>query len=188
MEALRAEVSGTLQPGDELVAVGAIALACTEQLMREQDPFLRTHFSPSFLREAGALREKFGTTDPVKESALWKAANANGANACVEIGEDGFLAALWKIAEVSQVGLHADLRKIPIRQETIEICECFDVNPYEAPSGSAFLAGFTHAHAFLEECEREGIPACLIGTTNAGNDRLLYSGDTCRYLDRPRKK
>ena len=37
----------------------------------------------------------------------------------------GFLSALWKMAEASEVGLEADFRKVPIRQETIEVCEIF---------------------------------------------------------------
>ena len=35
----------------------------------------------------------------------------------------------------SGVGLEIDLKKIPIRQETIEICEFFDLNPYKLLSG-----------------------------------------------------
>ena len=46
------------------------------------------------------------------------------------MGEGGFLSALWKMAEASQVGLEMDFSKVPIRQETIEICEIFDINPY----------------------------------------------------------
>jgi hydrogenase expression/formation protein HypE len=35
------------------------------------------------------------------------------------------------MAEASGVGLEIDLKKIPVRQETIEICEFFGINPYE---------------------------------------------------------
>ena len=54
-----------------------------------------------------------------------------GASALCAMGEGGILRALWKMAEASRVGLRADLRKIPVRQETIEICERFDLNPYK---------------------------------------------------------
>lgn len=199
MEALRAEVSGMLHSGEELVVAGAIALAVTEQLLEEKKDKLEAHFSPSFLRDARCLKEKFGAGDLrenrkeaeegcCKDGEIWKAAEKAGASCLIEVGEDGFLAALWKMAEASEVGLHVDLRKVPIRQETIEMCECFDVNPYEAPSGNCILAGFPNAYAFIEECEKRGIPAVLIGTVNSEKARLLYSGETCRYLDRPKKK
>ena len=42
------------------------------------------------------------------------------------------------MAEASQVGLEMDFTKVPIRQETIEICEIFDVNPYKLQSGNYF--------------------------------------------------
>ena len=34
-------------------------------------------------------------------------------------------------------------------------------------------------------CRQKGIPAAVIGKTVKGNDRLLYSGENCRYLERP---
>ena len=39
--------------------------------------------------------------------------------------------------------------------------------------------------AFVQELRREGIMAAVIGQTNSGNDRLLYSGGNARYLERP---
>ena len=37
------------------------------------------------------------------------------------MGEGGFLSGLWKVAEVSGTGLVADFRKVPVRQETVEL-------------------------------------------------------------------
>ncbi len=55
------------------------------------------------------------------------------------MGEGGFLSALWKMAEASEVGLEADFRKVPIRQETIEVCEIFALNPYKLQADGAVL-------------------------------------------------
>ena len=116
---------------------------------------------------------------------VWKMAEASGASARYLMGEGGFLSALWKMAEASGVGLSADLRSVPIRQETIEICEIFDVNPYKLLSGGSILLGIQGGDAFVQELRREGIMAAVIGQTNSGNDRLLYSGGNARYLERP---
>ena len=79
-------------------------------------------------------------------------AEESGASARYLMGEGGFLAALWKIAEASGVGLSADLRSVPIRQETIEICEVFDVNPYKLLSGGSILLGIRGGDALCSSC------------------------------------
>ena len=60
-------------------------------------------------------------------SSIWQMAVQAGASALYAMGEGGFLSALWKVAEDSQVGLTVDFRKVPVRQETIEVCEIFDL-------------------------------------------------------------
>ena len=46
----------------------------------------------------------------------------------VKITAGGVCAALWILGEKLCTGLCADLRSVPVRQETIEICEYFDIN------------------------------------------------------------
>ena len=65
MEALQAEISGLLTPGNELVVAGAIALYGTAQIAREKHEILREHFSEGFLREAENLRTLYGTADEI---------------------------------------------------------------------------------------------------------------------------
>jgi hydrogenase maturation factor len=182
LEVLKAQIHGQLQKGDTLVAAGVAGLAVTGELLAREAEYFEKRFSPSFLRDAEALKERYG----ISEERFRELVNGESLHGWAEAGEDGVLAALWKLAEASGVGLHADLRRIPIRQETIEICECFDKNPYQAPSGGMILAGFSDAAPFLEVCQSAGIPAAVIGRTNGENARLLYSGESVRYLDRPR--
>ena len=219
MEALQAEICGLLVPGNELVVAGAVALEGTVQIANAKHDILREHFSESFLRNAGELREAYGTVKEkddscgltgnkeedcgerlaaggeradliagrVENCAAWKAAQAAGATALYAMGEGGFLSALWKMAEASQVGLEMDFAKVPIRQETIEICEIFDINPYKLNAGGAILIGIPAGEALVQELHRMGIMAAVIGQTNAGNDRMLYYNGNGRYLERPAK-
>ena len=89
MEALQAEISGLLTPGNELVVAGAIALYGTAQIAREKHEILREHFSEGFLREAENLRTLYGTADEINVKEA-------GATAFYAMGEGGFLSALWK--------------------------------------------------------------------------------------------
>ena len=185
MEALQAEICGQLSPGNELVVAGAVALKGTALIAKEKHEILREHFSQGFLYDSENMQESYGVGENPEESAAWETAKKAGATALYAMGEGGFLSALWKMAEASGVGLSADLRSVPIRQETIEICEILDVNPYKLLSGGSILMGIHGGDAFVQQLRREGIMAAVIGQTDSGNNRLLYSGGNARYLERP---
>lgn len=198
MEKLRAEVTGLLRPGDELVVAGAVALRGTVRLAHHEYAELRNYFSEGFLYSCLNLERDYGIKFAeeegnqtilmeYQENDIWKMAENMGARACYIMGEGGVLSALWKMSEASQTGLTVDLRKIPIRQETVEVCEYFDLNPYYLMSQGALLIGIPSGEGLVQEYCRMGLPAAVIGQTNNGNDRLLYSGDHARYLDRPAK-
>ena len=77
-----------------------------------------------------------------------------------------FFGALWEMGAASGVGIVADLDKIPIRQETIELCEVFDINPYLLISSGCMLIG----------CENGNfVSRAIAGRRNTG------SGDRTRY-------
>lgn len=102
----------------------------------------------------------------------------------VRIMAGGVPAALWLLAEKLQTGLCADLRAVPIRQETVEICEVLDVDPYELRADGAWLIAVRDAQETLLLCRLAGIPAAKIGSTAAGADRTLACGEIIRYLER----
>ena len=203
MEALRAEITGSLRIGDELVVAGDIALAGTALLACREREYLRQFFSEGFLwdaerglelhsvykkRNVGSLEcaeALMRTREDVEGTAVWKYAAGHGASALYGLGRGGVLAGLWKMAEAAQVGLEIDLRAIPVRQETIEICERFDLDPYKLLSDGAILIGTSDAVEILHFCREQEIPAAVIGRAVKGNDRLLSSGGLTRFLDRP---
>lgn len=199
MEALQAEITGRLHAGHDLVVVGDAALLGTALLARQEYGYLRNYFSEGFLQDAvrslqnyraataGEAETDISPTYEVEKGAAWNMAVQADASALYAMQEGGVLSALWKMAEASQVGLRADLRKIPIRQETIEICERFDLNPYKLLSQGALLVGIRGGEALVQAYHQMGIPAAVIGQTNEENDRLLYSGENIRYLERPAK-
>ena len=184
LEALRAEIDGRLNPGDELIVAGPVAAEGTAWITENNRNRLREVFAERFLEDARRLPEVYGTGMKEENNKVWEMAAKAGASARYLMGEGGFLAALWKMAEASGVGLEVDLRSVPIRQETIEICEIFDVNPYKLLSGGSILLGIRGGDAFVQQLRREGIMAAVIGQTDSGNDRLLYSGGNARYLER----
>ncbi|MBP5733586.1 MAG: hydrogenase maturation factor, partial [Lachnospiraceae bacterium] len=79
-----------------------------------------------------------------------------------------------------------DLKKIPVRQETIEVCEVCGVNPYEMRSGGSLLVTAEDGEKVANALEAEGIPAVVIGKLTEGSDRIILNEEEVRYLDRPK--
>lgn len=183
LEDLREEIDGLLKKNSELVIAGAVGLEATELLAKREYEYLRGYFSEGFLWEASRCVQEYGvSTEDISWNVSFLTENTDS---FYRLGEGGVLAGIWKMAEASQVGLRIDLRKIPIRQETIEICERFDLNPYKIVSGGSLLLGCQDGAELVQAFHKEGVPAEVIGRVHEGNDRLLYSGEITRYLDRP---
>lgn len=79
-----------------------------------------------------------------------------------------------------------DLKKIPVRQETIEVCEFFGINPYQLISSGCMLMAAEDGNLLVRELEKAGIPATIIGKATAGNDRVLLNEEERRFLEPPK--
>jgi hydrogenase expression/formation protein HypE len=110
-----------------------------------------------------------------------------GVSAMHDVAEGGIFGALWDMAEAAKVGLDIDFRKIPVRQEIIEICEIFDVNPYELDSTGSLLVTADNGSDIIKRLRESGICAEIIGRTTEGNNRVIRSRDEIRYLDTPKQ-
>ena len=98
----------------------------------------------------------------------------------------GIFGALWEMASASGVGLEIDLKRIPVRQETIEVCEVFDINPYMLISSGAMLIGTPHGSCLIEKLKRAGIHGAVVGCATAGKDRVVLNGEERRFLEPPK--
>ena len=110
----------------------------------------------------------------------------SGVSAMHDVTEGGIFGALWEMAEASGVGLEIDLKKIPVRQETIEVCEFFGVNPYLLISSGSMLMAAEDGNHLVRELEKAGIKATIIGKATTGNDRVLLNEDERRFLEPPK--
>ncbi len=102
-----------------------------------------------------------------------------------DISQGGILSALWDLGIKTGMGMDVDMRSIPIKQETVEICEFFDINPYELLSGGTMLIVTDDEEKTMEALDKRGVESKVIGHLTSGNDRLLKFGETTGYLNRP---
>lgn len=95
------------------------------------------------------------------------------------------MAALWEMAESSDLGVEVELKKMTIRQETVEICEYFQLNPYQLTSVGSVLIVTDDGEKLVEAFRGEGKQAVVLGRTTADTARIILGGEEKRYLDRP---
>jgi len=172
--------TGGAKPGMDILVTKWIGIEGTSIIAKEKEKDLLTRFSAPFIENAKKL--------DVYLSVLSEAAVAvrSGVSAMHDVTEGGIFGALWEMAEASGVGLEIDLKKIPVRQETIEICEFFGINPYELISSGSMLMAAADGNLLVNELKKAGIPATIIGKATAGNDRVLLNEDERRFLEPPK--
>lgn len=166
--------------GMDIVVTKWVGLEGTSILAKEKKTELLTRFSEYFISQA----QNFDKMISVLPEAL--AAVKSGVSAMHDVTEGGIFGALWEMAESSGVGLEIELKKIPLKQETVEICEFFDINPYELISSGAMLMAADDGNQLVLDLKKAGIPACVIGKATAGNDRVLLNGEERRFLEPPK--
>ena len=169
--------SSDVQPGMDIVATKWVGLEGTAILAKEREEELRTRYAKPFIDNAKVFGQMMSI---VPEAAV---AIKSGASAMHDVSEGGIFGALWELAESAGVGLEIDLKKIPIRQETVEICEFFDLNPYKIVSGGCLLIATADGNGMILELEKAGIPATVIGKATDSNDRVLLNEDERRFLE-----
>lgn len=172
--------TGGARPGMDILVTKWIGIEGTSIIAKEQEEQLLTRFAAPFVERAKEL--------DVYLSVLSEAAVAvrSGVSAMHDVTEGGIFGALWEMAEASGVGLEIDIKKIPIRQETVEICEFFGINPYQLISSGCMLMAAKDGNLLVRELEKEGIPATIIGKATEGNDRVLLNDDERRFLEPPK--
>lgn len=168
------------KPGHDIVVSKWIGLEGTAILTARHRERLLERF-PAWLVDEAAGFDRYLSVVP-------EAAVAVKSDVCAlhNVSEGGILAALWELAEGAGVGLTIDLKKLPIRQETVEICNYCDINPYELLSGGCLLMTCKDGSALEAALRAEKIPAVVVGRVTDSNDRLIINEDEVRYLDRPR--
>lgn len=172
--------TGGAVPGMDMIATKWIGLEGTAIIAHEKEQELKERFSQNFIDKAKAL--------DVYLSVMSEAATAvkSGVGAMHDVTEGGIFGALWEMAEASGVGLEIDLKKIPIRQETVEICEFFHINPYELISSGCMLMAAADGNQLVLDLKKAGIPATIIGKATDSNDRVLLTGGERRFLEPPK--
>ena len=169
--------ASNLKPGMDIIATNYVGLEGTAILAIEKEEELKKRYTVPFINKAKMYVEYLPI---ISEAAV---AVQSGADVMLSVSEGGIFASLWEMAEAAGVGLDIDLKKIPIRQETVEICEYFDINPYKLMSQGCLLIAGKDGNKIVREITGAGGEATIIGIATDSNDRVLIQGEERRFLE-----
>ncbi len=172
--------TGGAQVGDDVVVSKWIGIEGTSIIAKEKEAELLSRFSRPFLQEAKDF-DKFLSVVPESKVAV-----ASGVSAMHDVTEGGIYGALWELSEASQVGLEIELKAIPIRQETVEICEHFRLNPYQLIASGCMLMTAKDGRTLVSNLKKAGIHAAVIGRCVEGKAKKIINGEDIAYLERPK--
>ena len=188
--------------GQEIVACGFAGLEGSLRIAGERKAELEGRFAPAFLRQMEGLKVHLGQAGALQVAREWHEGEIGQAGAPSPVARQvtpvvprvfamqqaasgGIFAALWELCEAAGTGLEVDLKKIPIRQETIEVCECYQLNPYQMTSAGCVLLVTDDAEGVLDELAETGAGGARIGRITADKARIVLNGGEKRFLERP---
>lgn len=172
--------------GLEIVMCGFVGLEGSLRIAAEHRAELEKRFVPAFLRQMDELEIYLNQAETIQKAIqVARSRMAAFHIFAIQQAAGGAFAALWELAEAAGIGLEVDLKKMPICQETVEICEYYQLNPYQMTSAGCILFLTDNAEKLIEILEESGARAERLGVTTAGNARVITSGEEQRYLERP---
>lgn len=169
-----------VKAGHDVVMTKWVGIEGTAIIAKEKEKELKAHYNSEFIDKAKELSKYISV---VKEG---KIASEFGVSMMHDVTEGGLFGALWEVAAAARKGVEIILELIPIKQETIEICEYFDLNPYKLISSGSMLIITDNGQQLAEKLIAEGVFATVIGKITDDNDRIVIQEDTRRSLEPPK--
>lgn len=170
--------TGTVRPGMDILVTNCVGTVGAAILAHAREEELRSRYAQPFLDRAKQTAGGLSVRPAALAALQW------GAAAMHDVSTGGIYGALWEFAENTGVGLEIYLKAIPIRQETVEICEFFQLNPYKLLSTGSLLIAAEDGGTVASKIRQANGEAAVIGKITGGSDRVLLCGEERRFLER----
>lgn len=166
-----------VKPGQDIVMSKYAGLEGTYRALIENREILKQRFSSSFLQKIETIQDEISV---IPEAHI---AMEHGVSAMHDASSGGIFRALWEIGSGSGLGLEVNFKDIHIKQETVEITEILDINPYQITSGGSLLMITDDGESLVNALRKNEIEAALIGKMTKSNERVLITQEGKRYLE-----
>jgi len=150
-----------MRPGDEIVMTKWAAVEGTSILAEDFADRL-TAMPESLLASARAFSKQLSI---VSES---KVAMQFGASAMHDVTEGGVLGAAWELGYANACAVEIDSSKIPVREETRQICAVLGLDPLRLIGSGSLLIACENGERLVNALLEQKIPACVIGRAIEG--------------------
>ena len=168
-----------IHPGQDVILTKWIGISGIRQIIAKNRPEILRFYREDVIEKAQGNAQDMSVGE---EAFLAAQAGVTGMH---DVSEGGIFAALWDMAEYSGTGLDIDLRHISVKQEIIEICELFNINPYILDSMGCLLMTCENGCDIVNIMKQNGIEAAVIGKITDGNNRIIHNTEEDRYLGLP---
>jgi hydrogenase maturation factor len=170
--------------GDRLLMTKTAGIEGTAILASDRKEKLKRTLVPSALKRA----QEFFTKISVTKEAL-TAYRSGGVHAMHDPTEGGIAGGIHEIADASNLGFRIYEERIPIAQETLQICQVFKINPlYLIASGSMLIATRPElTETILGNLRKKEIPATIVGEFLSSPEKrtIIRKNGTEQELERP---
>jgi len=164
--------------GQDLIMTKWAGLEGTAILAKDCKEELRKEFPEDFLCRAQGFSNFLSVVQEGKIAAEF------GVTSMHDATEGGIFGAIWEIAECSVVGVEVYLDKIPVREETIKICDYFNISPYKLISSGCMIMTAFEGGKLIEQFKKQNIQAKIIGRITH-KDRICIQKGTLTPLEQP---
>jgi hydrogenase maturation factor len=170
-------LSKKMQAGMDIVMTKWAGIEGTSIIAHEGQEQLTSYYKSALVEDAKSLKQYLSV---VKDSEI---AMKYQVYAMHDVTEGGIYGALWEIGAKANLGMLVDQSKIPVLQETIEICEFFDLNPYKLIGSGSLLIVTDQSSEMIKDLEEHNIKATVIGQLTKGSHRQIKFEDVMQSIE-----
>jgi hydrogenase maturation factor len=160
-----------ITPGADIIMTKHTALLGTDLIVDICRDELENYFARSYID--GAV---FGADSYSVEKEARLLYDSGQVYYMHDVSHGGIYGALWQLAVKIKRGIAITHEALNIRQETVEICEYFNINPYMLDGTGALLAVVNDGDRVVEMLLENGIEACVIGRVSEDNAKSVLMG------------
>lgn len=162
--------TGGAKIGDDIIVTGYAGLEGTGILSRLYKDYLITKLPSEIIDMGKNMLKSISVVD------VGMLAGQFGVNAMHDATEGGILGAIWEVAVASNKGMYIYEENIPIKEETLKICNALNINPYRLISSGCMIIACSNGIGLCDLLNKNGISANIVGKITEDNKMISAGG------------
>lgn len=169
------------KPGDLVIMTKTAGLEGTAILAMDRELQLRDKLTAEEIDTAKSFLDHISV---IPEGVL---GGKFGVHAMHDATEGGVIGAVWELAEASGVGLEIFKDRIPVRPETVKICQIYSIDPLKLISSGCMIMTSDRGEELVTYLKSNGINAEIIGRVTEGPNKNLVGDGWTEEIGQPRE-